>query len=199
MMLNLADLSALLRDTFTAPRPTVRRLLDAGLPFGALAGALVLVAVISAILSEITIFLTPVHGGSEMIRGMAGGPLAVAVLQLVLLVLIVVGIDRVGRAMGGQGDLTGAVLVVVWMQMVMIVLQLAQMVTLVLVPPLASIIGLLSIAVFFWLLSSFVAELHRFESIGRVVLMLLVGFIGLAIFLTFVLSLLGVSPPTEMM
>ena len=199
MTLNLADLSALLRDTFTAPRPTIRRLLDAGLPFGALAGALVLVAVISAILSEITIFLTPVPGGSEMIRGMVGGPLAVAVLQLVLLVLIVVGIDRVGRAMGGQGDLTGAVLVVVWMQVAMIALQLAQMVTLVLVPPLASIIGVLSIAVFFWLMSSFVAELHRFESIGRVVLMLLVGFIGLAIFLTFVLSLLGVSPPTEMM
>jgi hypothetical protein len=199
MTLNLADLPALLRDTFTAPRPTMRRLLDAGLPLGAMAEALVLVAVISAILSEITIFLTPVPGGSEMIRGMAGGPLAIAVLQLVLLVLIVTGIDRVGRSMGGQGDLTGAIVVVVWMQVVMIALQLAQLVTLVLVPPLASLIGLLSIAVFFWMMSSFVAELHRFDSLGRVFAALLLGFVGLALVLTLILSLLGIAPPTEMM
>lgn len=195
MPLTLADLAALLRDTFTAPRPTIRRLLDAGLPFGTLAVALVLVVVISAILSEITTLLTSAPGGSEMV----GGPLAIAVMQMVLLILIVVGIDRGGRRMGGQGDRTGAVLVVVWMQVMMIALQLVQLVLLVLVPPLGAIIGILSVAVFFWLMTAFVAELHRFRSSGLVFLSLLLGFIGLAIFLTLVLSMLGIAPPTEMM
>lgn len=199
MPLALADLVALLRDTFTAPRPTIRRLLDAGLPHGALAVALVLSAVISAVLSEITILLTPVPGGSEMVRGVLGGPIAIAVLQLLLLILIVMGIDRVGRYMGGQGDRTGALLVVVWMQVVMIALQAAQLVAMVLVPPLASLIGVLSIAVFFWLMTSFVAELHRFDSLGRVFAMLLLGFVALALVLTFVLSLLGFAPSAEMM
>lgn len=199
MTLKLADLAALLRDTLTAPRPTMRRILDLGLPAGDMAAALALVAVISAILSEVTIYLTPVPGGSEMLRGMAGGPLMVAGLQLALLILIVAGIHRVGRAMGGQGDLAGAIVVVVWMQVVMIALQLAQLVTLVLIPPLASLIGLFSIAVFFWMMSSFVAELHRFDSLGRVFAMLLLGFVALALVLTFVLSLLGVAPSAEMM
>lgn len=199
MTLTLADLVALLRDTFAAPRPTIRRLLDAGLPFGAVGLALVLVATLSAVLSEITLLLTPMPGGADMIRGMAGGPLAIAVMQLVLLVVIVTGVDRMGRAMGGRGDLTGAVLIVVWMQVVMIALQMVQVVALVLVPPLASLIGLLSIAVFFWMMSNFIAELHRFDSLGRVFLALLIGFIGLAMVLTFILSFLGFAPPTEMM
>lgn len=193
----LATLSALLRETLSDPRAGMRRVLDIGLPVEARWQALALVAVVSAILSQISIFLGPMGQGGGMMPGMGGSPVRVVILQVLVLALIVFGVDRIGRAMGGRGSFVDALLVVVWLQVVMIALQLVQVVALILVPPLAALIGLASVALFFWMLTSFVTELHGFASRGRVFGVVLLSFFAMAFVLAFLLTLLGVAPGME--
>ena len=194
MPLRLPFLTALLRDTFGDPRAGMRRVLNLGLPRSISIEALVLTAVISAVLSEISLYLAPMPDGAQMMRSIAGGPISVVMMQIGLLVIVALGVHRIGRAMGGVGDLTGALLVVVWVQVVMIVLQLVQIIALVLVPPLATMIGLASIGVFFWMITNFVTELHGFERRVKVFAVILAGFIALVLALSVVLGVLGFVP-----
>jgi hypothetical protein len=60
---------------------------------------------------------------------------------------------------------------------VMVALQLVQFVAFLLSPALAGMIGLAGLVLFFWLMSSFIAELHGFASRGAV----FVGIIGVII------------------
>jgi hypothetical protein len=114
---------------------------------------------------------------------MMASPFRTAIVQWLFLALSVLLIHRVGRAFGGRGSFEDALLVVVWLQLVMLAVQVVQLVALALAPPLAGIIGLASIVLFFWLMSGFIAELHGFASRQKVLVgMLLVIFgAGLAI------------------
>jgi hypothetical protein len=57
------------------------------------------------------------------------------------------------------------------------------------------VIALASFALFFWLLSNFIAELHGFTSIPKVLGMILISMIGLTFGITILLSIIGVSMP----
>ncbi|MGF6859960.1 hypothetical protein ABIE69_000515 [Rhodobacteraceae bacterium MBR-64] len=193
-----APFLSLLRVTFGDPRAGMRGVLNMGLPLRASVELLVLTAVVSAVLSEISVYLAPMPEGAELVRSIAALPISVVLLQVAFLGIVVIGIDRIGRAMGGRGDLTGAVLVVAWVQVVMIALQLAQMLAMVLVPPFSMLIGLASIGIFFWMITNFITELHGFAQRGRVFAVVFAGFMVLAMVLAFVLTSLGFVPPMEM-
>ena len=190
----LANLGALLRETFSDPRGGMRRVLDLGLPMAARWQALALVAVVSALLSQLSVMLTPMAPGTEPLPGFGGGAFRVLILQLVLLVLFVAGLDRIGRAMGGRGTFPDAVLVIAWLQVIMVALQVAQVVALLLVPPMAMLVGLVSVGVFFWMLTGFACELHGFDNRGRVFGVILLSFFALAFVLAFALSIFGFQP-----
>ena len=93
---------------------------------------------------------------------------AMVVLQGGPALLMVVLIYHVGRAAGGTGSFDGALLVVSWIQFILVFFQLAQVIMAVIMPPAAVMLAIISVGVFFWLLSNFVAELHRFVSPWRV-------------------------------
>lgn len=160
-MIALAQLS--LQD----PRAATRALLDEGVPLSARTAGLLLVAVLSALLASLQLRLGP-QDLDPMTAMMLGSPLRAAVVQWAFLALSVVLIHRVGRAFGGTGSFPDALLIVVWLQFLTLVLQLAQLVVNPISPALAGIIGLGGFVVFLWLMTSFIAELHGFRSRGLV-------------------------------
>ena len=160
-MISLAQLS--LQD----PRAATRALLAEGIPFPARTAGLLLVAVLSALLASLQIRLSP-QDLDPMTTMMLGSPFRAAVVQWAFLALTVVLIHRVGRAFGGIGSFADALLVVVWLQCLTLVLQLAQLVVNMISPVLAGVIGLGGFVLFLWLMTAFITELHGFRSRGLV-------------------------------
>jgi len=185
------ELVALAKRTFEDPRAGVRALLRMGVPLPARTAGLLLVAVSSAVVFHLGFFFLP--PGDDAVAGfMSQSPIRTAVVQWVILAVTVLCIYQIGRAFGGTGSLTDALLVVVWLQVIMLGVQVVQLLASILIPPLAGLVSLAGFIVFFWLLTSFIAELHGFASRWAV----LAGVIGagfalalvLAVILTFILG-----------
>jgi hypothetical protein len=131
-------------------------------------GGLLLVAVVSALLAFIQSALQA-DALDPVSAFMLASPVRAAVIQWLLLALTVVLIHNVGRAFGGRGSFPDALLVVVWLQLLMLAIQLVQLAAFLLAPRLAGIIGLAALILFIWLMASFIAELHGFASRGAVI------------------------------
>lgn len=181
--------------TIRAPRETYAALRGLDLPRETLWQAMLLVVIVSVLLAEavnmvLAAALPEAQAGTPLL-----GPFAFAGIQLGMLILSVVLIHRIGRMMGGSGDLDGAILAVTWLQFIMICLQVVQSAALVIFPFGSALIVLLGIVLFLYLLTAFVAELHGFPSMGRTFAMILFVFMGVALCLSFLLTLAGVTVP----
>ncbi|MFC7703535.1 Yip1 family protein [Plastorhodobacter daqingensis] len=188
MELSFSALGALLRETLRDPQAAARRVMAVDLPDGARWQALALVVVLSVLLVQVAMMLT---AGPEVM----GGVWRSALLQGGVLVVTVLAVHHIGRGFGGTGTLRDAVILVAWLQFVTLCFQVAQIFVLLIAPPLASLVAIASIAVFLWLLVSFVQALHGFRSRGLVLLGLVVSFFALAFALSLVLAVLGFEVP----
>ncbi|RVT85229.1 YIP1 family protein [Rhodobacteraceae bacterium CCMM004] len=195
MMLSLSNLLPLVGQSFQAPRPTFARLRQLQLPREVLWQALLLVVVLSVLLAEVSAMLFLSTGTVEADAQMIISPAVFGVVQFSLLVAMIFAIHYVGRAMGGTGDFAGAILLVVWLQFVMVCLQVVQSVAMFVMPPLAGLVLIAGLVLFMWLLTNFVAELHGFDGLGKVFAMILFTMLGFALGLTFLMTLLGVTVP----
>lgn len=193
-MLSLSNLLPLVGQTIKAPRETFAYLLRLDLPRAVLWQALLLVVVISVLLAEIS-NLVIAGAGDPATAVMLASPLVFGIAQLALLSIMVLAIFWVGRAMGGTGGFAGGILLVTWLQFIMVCLQLLQGIAILALPPLAWLIGVGGLALFLWLLTNFIAELHGFANLGKVFAMILVTMIGFAVGLSFLLTLIGVTVP----
>lgn len=190
----LSDLMRLAFESVRAPREGARQVQTVDLPRGARWQALIAVVIVSVLLSQATAFLAP--AGSDILMGaMLANPIGATIVQLCLMVIMVFSVFWIGRAMGGHGSFDDTILLIAWMQFIMVGLQLVQTAALVLIPPLASLIGVLGLGLFFWLLTNFVAELHGFRSLFQVFLMIILSIIGIAFVLSLVLSIIGIAVP----
>lgn len=156
----------LLGGAIVDPRGVLRRLLDRDLPNAARWQIFLVVAVMSALLSHLFLWLV---GGGDLV-GRSLSPLITGAIQALLLLVVVAAVQLFGRAFGGKSEFRDTLLGMSVLQGLMIVVQFVQMVLFVAVPMLGEIVGLLAIGLFFWLLTNFVAELHGFRSRVRVFL-----------------------------
>lgn len=185
MDVTFKGLVRLARDTVASPRDGARAIMAINAPVEARWAALALMAVGSAILTHLSFALMP-PSAQEMMGGAMSSPFRTVLLQGGVLFAGVLMIHRVGRARGGRGSLPDAVSLVAWLQFVLLCLQGVQLVAQVILPPLADLIGLVGLFLFFWLLTHFVAELHGFQSMGATLAGILVTLFAMA----FVLALL---------
>jgi hypothetical protein len=182
-MMTLTDqVVALAKRTFEDPRAGVRTLLGLGVPLPARTVGLVLVSVLSALLLHLGFFLLPATD-DPLTRFIGQSPLGSAVIQWVILTATVLAIHRIGRLFGGRATLPDALLVVVWLQLIMLGVQVVQLLTLILFAPLAGLVNLAGLVLFFWLFTSFIAEIHGFSSRWAV----LAGVIGSGFVIAFAL------------
>lgn len=160
-------ISALAQLTLQDPRQAARVLLAEDVPMRARTAGLLLVAVVSALLASLQVG-TDLQGLDPLSAFMLASPFRAALFQWLFLALSVVLIHRVGRAFDGRGSLPDALLIVVWLQLLMLALQLLQLAATLVAPPLSGIIGLAGFALFLWLMTAFIAELHGFRNRGLV-------------------------------
>jgi hypothetical protein len=181
MDLTLPALAAMVRDTLRDPRGMARALMARKLPLQAAWLGAAVIAALSAILAHLTFGLAAARQGEAP---PLPAPVVTAALQYAVLVATVVGVHQIGRRFGGRGEFGDALLLIVWLQFVLVCVQAAQLVALLIVPPLADLLSIAGLVLFLWLLTAFVAELHGFTSMGRV----LAGIIGSLFVAAFVLA-----------
>ena len=191
MTLTLNGLVAMAWRTVKNPREGATEVLSLGVPREALWTALALVVTLSILLAQATSLLVTGQAGA----GMPVGPLAMGFVQLLLLVLMVFAIFWIGRSFGGSGSFEETILLVVWLQFIMVCLQVLQTAVLLVLPVFAGLVGIASLVLFLWLLTNFVAVLHGFASLGKVFIMILVSAFGIAFGLSIILTLIGVTMP----
>ena len=183
MDLTLPALASMVRDTLRDPRGMARALMAKGLPPQAAWLGAAVIAALSAILAHLTFGVVAARQGQT---APLPAPVMTAAFQYVVLVATVIGVHQIGRRFGGRGGFGDALLLIVWLQFILVCVQAAQLVALLVVPPLADILSMAGLVVFLWLLTAFVAELHGFSSMGRV----FAGIIGSLFAAAFVLAIL---------
>lgn len=173
-------------ETVRRPKPAAQYILSLNFPTRLLWQILFVVVIVSVILGLGTIMLSV--GAGEISNPYIINPILMAVLQMLALAAMVFATYHIGRLMGGQGTLAGALSLVTWLQLIMVCLQVVQTALVFLMPPVADILGLLGLGLFLWLFTNFIAVLHGFRSLGIVFVMILVSAFGLAFVLGLVLS-----------
>ena len=183
-----ADLTLLIKQSLQSPRSAARRLLDWQFPASTAVLAIALMAVISAGLTGVSMLVAPEQIDPNIFQ-MFQNPLQVAVLQGLVMLVMAMLVQGIGRMFGGRGRLTDALVLIAWTEALLSLLQLGQIVLVVLSPSLAAALGLFGLVLFLWVLASFIAELHGFGSVGKV----LFGLIATVFVLAFAMAVLTVA------
>lgn len=156
-----------------------------------------LIVVLSGILSRLASLLAPPTGAPELTAQFLTSPLLSALIVFGVLMLMVICTHFIGRGFGGTGEFNESLSLVIWLQAIMLMLQVVQLFVLPISPFLAGLIGFGSVILFLWLYVNFVAVLHGFSSVplvfaGLMVSIFAVGF-GLSIIAGFIAALFGME------
>lgn len=185
------------RDTLADPKEGARRVLSLPLPRRALWQALALVVIVSLLLTHVSDRLMP-SSLDPMAPIFRSAPFLTVVIFGALTLVTVLALYHVGRMMGGTGSFEGALRLTLWLQLIMLAVQVVQVFFLLVYPPVAALLGPAAFVLSMWLLTNFAAVLHGFRSLLPVFLMIVATAFFLGIVLFFVLTLFGISLPTEM-
>lgn len=191
------DLREMVLRTVFAPREVARELLAWNPPDAARWIGLLLVAVVSVMLGTLGEgMLTVLSRGQIPFDNMA---FTLGPLQVAIPLIIAFQMAFMGRRFGGQGNFRDALLLTVWMQGVLTLLQAVQVVVMIFFPMTAMFaLTAVTIALLLYLLTNFTAALHGFENIVATAMGVIVtGFFTVllcALILTNILVSLGLVP-----
>lgn len=189
------DLKALLGLTFRDPEAAARLLLAQGWPVSARWMGLLVAVSVSAILSWASAQIFPLSAEDPAaILTLSHTPLAMAGLQLGAIVLAAALMAGVGRMFGGRGSFEDALLLTVWIEIVLLVVQVVQVVLSLVLPPVAGMVGILAIVLFLWLTVQFTKALHGFSSALKVFLCLIATAFVAGFVLSFLAAAFGLFP-----
>lgn len=186
MAMTLQDITSTLRLTLRQPRQAARVVIGWPLSPGERWTVLALMAVASTLSAEVFVALAP-EGADPAMAMLLGNPVAFAAMQFGGLALMAGLIFAVGRQFGGTGGFAGGLAILGWLQVILFALQLAQIIAMAVLPPLAVVIGLASLVLTLWLMPNFIAELHGFRSAFKTFLGMMGSMVGLVLALSFVL------------
>ncbi|RLJ41705.1 Yip1-like protein [Litoreibacter meonggei] len=173
-----AFLLQLVAQTLRRPKIAAETVLGFDLDRRSLWAALGLVSVVSVLFTEFTLLFVP----AEMVAEQGPFPSSPLLLGLViwgLLVLSVFITHYVGRVFDGQGQLDQSLKTVIWMQVVLLSLQVVQIGLFLISPVIAILFGWIGALYVFYVFLEFVRILHEFRSLGLVFAGAIVSLIGL--------------------
>ncbi|MEM9754661.1 MAG: hypothetical protein AAF914_01640 [Pseudomonadota bacterium] len=179
-----AELISLMRLTLGAPREGAAAVLSDLPRREALWLIFALVIVLTVLASEIVTFLA--SGSILPVLSVTAGQTAVSFL-------ILLGMHYIPRVFGGTGAFDGALILASWLQFIFIFVQFAQVALILVLPGLTTLVFAASLGLFLWLLSSFVFVLHRFRSIGRVLMGTVAVLIGMYVIVRLFTGAFGVE------
>lgn len=158
--------------------------------------SLVLVtAALAAILSWLGAQLLPASAeAGGVIARLAATPLAMAGVQVGSAVLGAYLLSEVGRVFGGTGRFPDALLAVGWIEAVMIVLQLLQLVLTVVLPPLGALVGIGTLLLAGYLIVAMTMAVHAFRNPLLVVVGIVATVMVTSLLMSMVAATLGLIP-----
>lgn len=194
--MNGVNIRSLLGLTMRSPRDAAEAILRMDYPMPTRWALAVLVVALSGILSWVTaaMFPLPVEGEGSPYLWIVQQPLLVSALQLGALVLSAGLMSAVGRLFGGQGSFEDALILLVWVEAMLLMIQLARVVILPFMPGLAGILGVVAAGMFFYLTVQFTKVLHGFHSGWKVLLVMVGTMFVLAFLLSFIAAAFGLMP-----
>ncbi len=184
------DFKALVGLSFRDPQAAAHRLMAQGWPIQARWMALLAAVSVSAVLASLAamLFGGPAPDQAQAMM-LARQPMVLAVMQMGAIILASGLMSGVGRMFGGQGRFEDALLLTVWIEVLLLLVQAAQLVLSLVLPGVAGLLGLASIVLFLWLTVQFTKALHGFRNSAKVAL----GLIGTAFVAGFALSLIAAA------
>lgn len=102
-----------------------------------------------------------------------------------------------GTMLGGRGSLAEVTVLLVWLQYLRLVAQAGLLLLTMIMPPLGMMATIVVAFYSLWLLLNFLDVAHRFGSLAKALVVLLMTAVGIVVGLSFLLALIGV-PATEM-
>ena len=177
------DLRDLALRTVTRPAEAAGEVLSLRPPRSVLWTALVLMMVLQTIVVVL----------AGMVQGvpMAASPLMLFALATVEIVLSVHAITLLGRSMGGKGTLDDVLVLIVWLQALTVPLQAAVQFLALVLPGVVSVLFIAVAVIGIYISLHFVNVAHRFQSLGRSFLVLLLSGLAVLICLVVFSALLG--------
>lgn len=183
-------LGDLLSETLTTPRVAAARLIMLDLPRGLLWQALALVIVLNALAFHLGVLLQP---PAEPLPPLMATPFFFALTLGGGALATVVSIVIAGRWLGGEAGLSDILVLVVWLQALRLVVQLAATVLTLLAPGLALIL-LMAVNLYgLWIFVNFIDVAHRFGSPLKALGVIGLAGVGIVLGLILMLSMIGAS------
>jgi len=179
--------------TIVDPKPCLRIVLNVVLTMQQLIQATVLAIVLSMILPLLTLMVQPADI-QDKIAGFTSRPLSVFLVQLVVLAGSAFLIAHVGRFLKGQGTFKESLTAMVWLQFVMILVQVVQFFVGLVSPQVSALIFLISVGMMLYLIVHFIAEIHGFTNIIAVLFGVIGSIFVLSFFVSILLAILGITP-----
>lgn len=189
MQWNLHGFLSALRYSLQSPRDAIRQVIDSDPPMLARWIALLLVAIASTFLMLLSLALVPAEQMPPALLWALGSPLGLAAIHAAMLFVSVHLLYRLGRFRNGRGSFADSLTVLIWFQIIMLAVQAAQLAVQVALPLLAFPAYVAGMVLFFWLLTSFVAELHGFASLTMTFFGILVALVAVILLVGFALAL----------
>ncbi|WP_084862092.1 YIP1 family protein [Salibaculum halophilum] len=196
-MITEADLKALLRQTVTSPAAAGAYLRDLDLPREAGWMALILAGVVSALLTGLSDLIVPAQPvtleSGETVAAPRMSPILWGLISTASAALLTVALWRVGAMMGGQGDFTLMLVLMAWLHVFTVVVQTLQVVTLLLLPVLATLLLIAGWVISLRAMAHFVSLAHGFDSLGRAAGVIAVSFVAISVALLLFLGATGIG------
>ncbi len=194
-ILSLGNLLKLARDTVSNPQEGATTILSFAPARQAIWLMFALVIVLSLLMRELVGLFTDFPTDGPIMGPMQDSPLVLGLVMAGFLFITIHAVHRVGNFFGGTGSFEEAALLVIWLQFILICVQVIQIATLFILPPLAGLITIVAIALYIWLLVNFIAVLHGFTSLGMVFVTTLMSAFALLFLFSVVLAVLGLAVP----
>lgn len=197
MTFDMRSILTLVLETIRKPKVGADVILAQRFQRGVLWQLLALVTVLSVLAAQITILLLG-PGSGELLGGqLLENPLLATLIQAVLLLTLVYAAFAIGRTFGGQGAFDDVLALVIWLQFILLVIQMVQTFALIVFPALGVLIAFASVVLFGWLLVNFVAHVHGFQSLAHVFVGILVSAFAIIFLFSLLLAMLGIAVPVS--
>jgi hypothetical protein len=161
-------------------------------PVMAVRWMLLVAAIASAV---VVLYALPVLMGAA---GDMPPPLYFALWQVGLNLFAITLIAYAGRAFGGTGSFSDALLLMGWLQALTVPLLLVQLVIAAILPALNMLVVMAEVALSIWLLTGFVSAIHGFTSRIAVLVGGLIVLMAVSMVISTILLTLGFVPPMGM-
>lgn len=183
-------LKQLFVDTIYTPRSAARQILGMKLPGNVIWMTLVLATALNSVAFAGTLLAFP-PAAPPMVQAIS--PFLIAVLFFASMVSGAAALYWGGKTVGGVASFNDFLALVTWLQFMRFAVQVVGFVLMLFLPGLASIVTFVAMLYGIWIMLNFISEAQGFETFGKSVANLLMGFLGLVIALSFLISVIGLG------